>query len=213
MPVVVYRQPWFWAVVIAVVAILGFVVVIAASNRDRADSDTTTIVQQPAPDPGTNVVPVPGGTTQSQPAEPAEPAEPVQPQEPAKPVQPSQPAPQVTERERVIVREREVPVPVPVPSGEPNQTPSRAPSTTPPAPAGAGDEFQNTGLKRTLQFNNNAWRAQSTVPMDETQLKSAGIAEDSTELFAEANAQEPYTTLYVPVPDQAGTYVRYSRRQ
>lgn len=195
MPVAVHRQPWFWAVIIAVAAILGFVVVIAASNRDR-EADSTTIVQQPAPAPDTTVVPVPGTSGSNTPQTPPPPVEPERPVEPARPATPPV-------KERVI--EKVVPVPVPVPSGG-------TPGATPPGPAGAGDEFQNTGLKRTVQFNNNTFRAQSRATMEESQLKSAGVTEDSVEVFVEMNATEPYTTFYVPIPDEEGAYVRYTRR-
>lgn len=207
MPVVIYRQPWFWAVIIAVVAVLGFVVVIAASNRDRA-GDSTTIVQQPAPSPSPNspIVPVPStGSGNMTTPQPAQPEEPVRPERPAEPAQPT--TPQV--KERVIVKEKAVPVPVPVPSPAPSNP---MPSTTPPGPSVADDEFQNTGLQRTLRFNDATWRASSTVPMDESQLRSAGISENSTELFVETNAREPFTMVYVPIPDQEGMYVRYNRR-
>lgn len=200
MPVVIYRQPWFWAVVIAVVAVLGFVIAIGASSKDRTADNSTTIVQQPSPAPNPSVVPVPTPGANTPPPS----AEPVQPVQPERPVEPAKPAPPQV-KERVIIKEKPVPVPVPV-------TPPPGPKTTAPSTPGAADQFENTGLARTLRFNDRNWRASSTVTMDETQLKSVGVSENSTELFAEMNATEPYTTLYVPVPDEAGKYVRYQVR-
>src|SRR5262245_20356003 len=111
MPVVVYRQPWFWAVLVAVAAILGFVIVIAASSPDRNATDSTTIVQQPSstpepPEP--QVVPVP--TTPSTPSTvttpPAEPVRPERPAAPAKPAPAPKPQPPTIIREKtVIIRE------------------------------------------------------------------------------------------------------------
>ena len=190
MPVVIYRQPWFWAVIIAVAAVLGFVVVIAASNRDRAAENSTTIVQQPsAPDTPT-IVPTPAPETPSGITPPA----PVEPERPERPEDPAKPAPPPTVKERVIIREKAVPVPVPAPPG-----------------ANDNEEFQDTGLKRGLKWEDATWRASNKVTMDETQLKSAGMTENSTELFVEVNAVPPFSTVYVPVPDHAGTFVRYNK--
>jgi outer membrane biosynthesis protein TonB len=200
MPVVIYRQPWFWAVIIAVVAILGFVIVTAASNKDRAADSSTTIVQQPAPSttPNPAVVPVPTPSVT-----PSTPSQPVSPVPPVKPVEPAKPAPPVV-KEKVIVKEKPVPVPVPVPS---------TPSTSTPSSNGTADQFGHTGVSRTLRLEGQRWKANGTVDMDATQLKSAGVSENSTEMFADTNATEPYTTLYVPVPDQAGKYVRFAPAQ
>jgi outer membrane biosynthesis protein TonB len=196
MPVVIYRQPWFWAVIVAIVAIMGFVIVTAASSRDHAADSSTTIVQQPTPTttPNPAVVPVPTPSVT-----PSMPTTPVSPVPPVKPAEPAKPAPPVV-KEKVIVKEQPVPVPVPVP--------------TPGIPSnGNRDEFGNTGVSRRLRLDGQRWKANATIDMDATQLKSAGISENSTEMFADTNATEPYTTLYVPVPDQAGKYVRFAPAQ
>lgn len=56
----VYRRPWFWAVIIAVAAILVFAVVIAANSPDRVGTDSTTVIQRPSPaEPPPAVTPAP----------------------------------------------------------------------------------------------------------------------------------------------------------
>ena len=184
MPVIVYRQPWFWAIVIAVVAILGFVVVIAASNTDRTATDSTTIVQQPSPSATPPVVPFPGNT-----AEPAEPSPPAEPAEPALP-------PKVIREREVIVK----PVPVPVPAQPSNP------------PALDTSEFQNTGLPKQMKFDDHAWKATTIAKMDARTLKSLGTTDTGVEIWVDLSAREPYTTIYVAVPDEDGAYVRYTLR-
>jgi hypothetical protein len=184
MPVVVYRQPWFWAIIIAVVAILGFVVVIAASN-DRTDTDSTTIVQQPAPANGTHVVPVPNGSTTTQPAPPAEPAEPAKPAEP-----------RIIRERQTIIRERPVPVPVPVPAEKPLDT----------------SDFQSTGLPRQMRFHDKTWQGATVSNIEATRLRPIGTNQDGAEVLVEVTATEPYDTVFIAVPDEAGAYVRYRAR-
>lgn len=203
MPVPAYRQPWFWAVIVAVAAILGFVIVTAASNPERNAGDSTTIVQQPSAAPEPQAVPVP--VTPSTPSSPSTvtppPAEPVRPERPVAPAKPAPaPKPTVIKEKTVIIREGH-PSTAPVPPG-PQATPA-------PTPAPAPGTFLDTGMPKDLTFNDSTFRAQDTTTMTQDQLKSIGTAADGTELFVSANATEPYQSVLAVVPGETDKYVRY----
>ena len=155
MPVVVYRQPWFWAVIVGLAAVLIFAVVIGASGPGRRDQDTTTIVQQPSPAPApAPVVPVPSpqaipvpspGISTSRPAAPSQPvapARPAQPKQPAPARTAKAPAPQVIHEKTVIIREKA--------SDHSSGDPGRASSRTA-DPADAGTSGSGTGSRSRVR--------------------------------------------------------------
>jgi hypothetical protein len=214
MPVVVYRRPWFWGVVIAAVAILTFTVIIAASGPDRDRREPDVIVQPPAqpapvPPPGVQVAPMPAPHLQPAP-EPAPappgvtirpaPAEPAPSAAPARPARPASPPPAAKARPPQVIREKTVIIPEPVPRA------------TPGAPAAA--LFRDTGLPREIRFDSARYQAASTmtVTAPETELTAIELAEDGTALYVTVNAQPPYQTVLAAVPDQEGVYVLYRRR-
>lgn len=180
----VYRRPWFWAVIIAVAAVLVFAVVIAANSPDRVGTDSTTVIQQPSPtDPAPAVTPLPVPAPAAAPA-PA----PVPPQEPALAKEPQVTTiikPEVVREKTVIIRE----------------------PRTPPGTA----FFRNTRLPKELRFEDHPWTARDTVTVEDpaAELISAGQTEDGKELFVRTEDREPYDSLFIAVPDQTRLFVEY----
>ncbi len=239
MPVVVYRQPWFWAVVIAVVALLTFGIVIAASGPNRDANDTTTVIQQPSPQPETAVVPVPtpglggtgsaGSTTAPTPA-PARPEEPERPVRPATPPPTARPEPPQVIRERTVIiregnRDKE-------PAANKPGTGSTTPPLTPPPapsdpdagtdssamPGGSGrvlaqDVFQRTGLPKEISFDTTRWQATRVVTVTpDKRLTEAGTTEDGQSVMVSENAVAPFQTVLIATPDDPERYVEYRRK-
>lgn len=220
MPNVWYRQPWFWAILVVVPAILGFTLMIAASGRNRDQSKTTVVQAPPAPpvrDSGdTTVVTTPA---------PAEPAPTVTPapvvEQPAprvipppvvstRPAQPARsPAPTIV-RERTVIRE---------PQPESRETtrpalPADPPGSSRTTPGGAAKDFQQTGLMDRTRYGGNSWRAVTTVEVADpaTELTSVGTSDNGDTVFVSVRATAPYTSILIAVPDEEGTFVEYRRR-
>lgn len=209
----VHRQPWFWAIVAAVVALFIFTLAIVASNRDAPDS--TTVVQAPSPPNSPEIVPFPPPGTDTVPP-PAEPTPPAPPTEPSPPVV----------RERTIIVERDGEEEA---SGEGessrNQAPGRERSET--APAGrkaprpqqsAPDtpsqrEFRSTGMPVELRFEGESWKAaeERMIADPDAELRTIGMAEDGAEVYVRKGAKEPYDRILVPLLDEEGKYVEYRR--
>jgi hypothetical protein len=217
MPVVVYRQPWFWGLIVALCALLVFGVVSLASNSNREEPQSTTIVQQPAPPPAPSpsspaIIPVPGPSVSSIP-----PAPPVRPVEPARPAEPKsatgsglptiiKQVPQIIKEKTVVIREK-----APAKPDSSNSSPN---GLSPSGPAsGAPSLFQDTGLPKEFRFEDGRWRAMGTVTIaDSSTLQSAGTSDDGQALWARSTATEPYTTLLVQVPEEMGRYVQYRKQ-
>lgn len=201
--IVVYRQPWFWGVMIALVAVFAGAIMINASSP-RQNREDTTIVQQPAPASNPAVVatvPTTVPTTSTFPATPA----PVSPAPTARTVAPARPAPPVIVREKtVIIHDRG--------GDNPDNAPAAQGPTSTTVPA--ADQFQATGLPKRLRYDDARWRATSTtVVVDpDVNLTSIGTTEDGTQLFVKPGAAEPYQTVLAPVAEEPGTYVEYHRR-
>jgi outer membrane biosynthesis protein TonB len=194
-----YRRPWFWALVMAIVAVFAFGVIIAASSPDRERSTTTVVQTPPDPAPTPRVVPapvIPGPSVAPTPAPPVAPVTPVTPAPPAPPPR------VITKVEKVpvpVIRERTVVVPVPESSG---------------TGAGTGTLFRDTNLPARIHFDDTNWQATSTTTVDapEDLLKEVGTADDGTKLYVSINATEPYQSLVAPVTGKTGVYVQYQRR-
>jgi len=229
MPVVWYRQPWFWAVIVAVAAIFIFGMVIAASGPNRqAGGDTTTVVQQPAPAPAENEtyipvpVPAPSASAPSAtPAPPVQPARPAQPEKPAKERVIVKEQPKIIHKETVVIRDRAPEKDDASRSADRNRDAAPAeddPASSLPGPrSGAGpvvalDTFQTTGLPKRMSFNDSEWKANRIVTVVPDKLKDAGTAEDGQALMVSMNATEPYATVLVAIPNETDKYVEYKKQ-
>jgi hypothetical protein len=216
MPTEIYRRPWFWAAILALIAVLVFGIVIAASGPDRNAEGTTTVVQTPPPAPESAapapIIPVPPPSMPPVVSAPA--PSPVLPERPAAPAPVLKPPPpQIVREKTVIIREKAPKASPPKPA-----TPAPDPgSSIPPGPSasrGATDEFGATGLPKQVRYDDLQWQAAKTMTVqnpDQT-LQQIGTTEDGTAIYVSVNAQEPYLTILCAVPDEQGKFVEYRKR-
>jgi len=92
--------------------------------------------------------------------------------------------------------------------------PSPTPPAPPPAPAApepaAGEEFGKTGLAAGFRFEGREWRAREVTEADPETLERHGEGPEGQELLVPRTAALPPSELLVPLPDEAGAYVRYT---
>ncbi len=224
----VHRQPWFWAILAAVVALFIFTMAIVASNRGDAP-DSTTVVQAPSPPDSPEIVPFPPPGAPATPP-PAEPTQPVEPSPPAAPAEPTQPASPPVVRERTIIIEREDGTreegeragegavtrhpSTTGKTGEPTPSERKSPKPAETAPAAPSQkEFRSTGMPMELRFEDRTWRAaeERTIADTTAELRTIGNAEDGAEVYVRKNAKEPYDRILVPLLDEEGKFVEYRR--
>jgi outer membrane biosynthesis protein TonB len=204
MPVIVnrpvYRQPWLWGVILALVALLTIVFMIAATTPQG--SENTTVV---SPAPGTVTTPAPIATAP-------------QPTVVEKPVPVPVPVPGKTQ-----VVEKPVPVPgptktkviekpVPVPA-----TPESTPNPSVSSPESAPEQtYRDTGLPRQVRFEDRNWKATGILmgpESDQHLVPADDVTIDGRTVYHKESSSPPYDRIYVKTEGRDNQFVVYEPAQ